>query len=157
MERPSGDRACSNTTWLPEVRRTLAPAQRATCSRSAMRQSRAFARIASSRLEPAPFASVTCPADLRSSALPARRRRRNDTPRLAHRLDPAAHGILGVDDRLLDGLPVGHAAREVGELDEVAAPIVVAERPNGERVGNVADHHGSRMRGAGAGWPAPTL
>ena len=39
------------------------------------------------------------------------------------RLDPAAHGIDAVADRILDRLPVRHAAREIGKLDQVAAAL----------------------------------
>jgi hypothetical protein len=53
----------------------------------------------------------------------------------AHGLDPAAHGVDAVGDRRLDRLAVRHAAREVGELDQVAATLVLGQWPDGEAVG----------------------
>ena len=45
-------------------------------------------------------------------------------------LDPALHGLDAVLDRFLDGLAVGHAAGQVGELDEIAPTVPPVERPD---------------------------
>jgi hypothetical protein len=57
----------------------------------------------------------------------------------AHRFDPAAHGVDAVGDRFLDRLPVRHAAREIGKLDQVAADLLLGQRPDAEAVRHVWD------------------
>jgi hypothetical protein len=53
----------------------------------------------------------------------------------AHRQGPAVHGVDAVGDRVLDRRPVRHAAREVGKFDQVAAALVLEQRPDGEGSG----------------------
>jgi hypothetical protein len=62
----------------------------------------------------------------------------------AHRRGPVAHGIHEVGNRLLDGRPVRHAAREIGKLDQVAAALVLGLRPDGEAGGRSGTMPSSR-------------
>jgi hypothetical protein len=61
-------------------------------------------------------------------------RRRDRTAGVGHRRNPARLGVLTVGDGFLDRLPIGHAAGQIREFNEIPAAFVIAQGAHSESI-----------------------